>query len=53
MTKTEIKIEMRQTKKMMNHLLNCVKAGKRELYRDYTQTAAYYYKLSKNLELMK
>ena len=45
MTTTQINKEIQETKAIMTNLLNCVKAGQKEYYKEYLEVSKYYYKL--------
>lgn len=47
MTIQQIKTEIENTKKIMDSLLECVKGGQTEYYKDYLEVSMYYIKLNK------
>ena len=50
MNAIEIEKEMANAKKIMNCLLDCVKAGQKEYYKEHLQVSAYYLKLAQEKE---
>lgn len=47
MTTTQINTEIKNTKEIMNKLMDCVISGKKEYYKEYLEFSAYYLKLNK------
>ena len=56
MTAAQINTEIENTKNVMTSMMNCIKEGKTELYKDYIAASTYYLQLlqmkpSHNLKL--
>ena len=47
MTTSQINTELKNTKELMNKLMDCIQEGKKEYYSDYLKASAYFLKLSK------
>lgn len=46
MTEAMINSEIKTTKEIMSKLMDCIKSGQKELYKEYLEISTYYLKLN-------